>query len=89
MAEKGLSEEEAEDEIKALISKSWKTLNEKDYLNNNSMLPKPFVNLCMNMARTAHFIFQHGDGIGTSNGVTKIRLASLIVKPIHININGM
>ncbi|KAF3443756.1 hypothetical protein FNV43_RR13446 [Rhamnella rubrinervis] len=89
MAEKGLSEEEAEDEIKALISKSWKKLNEEAYLNNNSMLPKPYVNSCMNMARIAHFIFQHGDGIGTSNGVTKTRLASLIVKPIPINIIGM
>jgi hypothetical protein len=38
--------------------------------------------MSLNMARTAQFLFQNGDGIGTSTGVTKDNLTSLVVKPI-------
>lgn len=80
MNEEGISEEEARDRIKGLINYSWKKINkikiEKNYL------PKSMVKMCLNMARTAQCIFQHGDGIGTSVGVTQDRLTSLIMKPI-------
>nr|XP_015901291.1 probable terpene synthase 9 [Ziziphus jujuba var. spinosa] len=87
MVEKRISEEEAKEEINELISYSWKTLNQ-ECLSNQS-LPKTFVNLSLDMARTSHFIFQRGDGIGTSTGLTKTRLVSLIVKPISIPQNGI
>jgi hypothetical protein len=40
--------------------------------------------MSLNMAHTAQFLFQNGDGIGTSTGVTKdnLSLTSLVVKPI-------
>lgn len=82
MAEKGTSEEDARNHIKELISYSWKMLNQ-EILSNNS-LPKSLVKMCLNMARTAQFIFQHGDGIGTSTGVTRDRLVSLIVKSVPV-----
>ncbi|KAF5746034.1 terpene synthase 9 [Tripterygium wilfordii] len=79
MIERGMSREEAEEQIKDLISQSWKMLNEE---SAKSYLPKSMVKICLNMARTAQCIFQYGDGIGTSTGVTKDLLTSLILKPI-------
>ncbi|XP_068304640.1 probable terpene synthase 9 [Pyrus communis] len=81
MKERGASEEEAQDYINELICYSWKKINEE---SSKTAIPKSIVKLSLNMARTAHSIFQHGDGIGTSNGVTKDRLISLISNPIPI-----
>ncbi|MBA0566603.1 hypothetical protein Golob_011408 [Gossypium lobatum] len=36
------------------------------------------------MARTAQCIYQHGDGVGTSTGVTKDCIVSSILRPIPI-----
>ncbi|GAV79948.1 Terpene_synth domain-containing protein/Terpene_synth_C domain-containing protein [Cephalotus follicularis] len=79
--EEGESEEEAREHIRGLIRHSWEMLNEE---NANSQIPKPMVKMCLNMARTAHYIFQHGDGIGTSTGLTKDRITSLLLDPIPI-----
>ena len=84
MNEEGMSEEEARDRIKRLISNSWKKVNEIKIKKSND-LPKSMVKMCLNMARTAQCIFQHGDGIGTSIGVTRDRLVSLILKAVPIN----
>ncbi|KAL5797769.1 hypothetical protein ACOSQ2_002589 [Xanthoceras sorbifolium] len=82
MNAEGMSEEEARDRINGLISNSWKKLNEIKI--NKNYLPETMVKMCLNMARTAQCIFQHGDGIGTSIGVTQDRLIWLILKPIPI-----
>ncbi|KAK3184303.1 hypothetical protein Dsin_031589 [Dipteronia sinensis] len=83
MNEEGVSEEEARDRIKGLIGNSWKKVNEIKIKKNND-LPKSMVKMCLNMARTAQCLFQHGDGIGTSIGVTRDRLVSLILKAVPI-----
>ncbi|KAI5340388.1 hypothetical protein L3X38_019662 [Prunus dulcis] len=82
MEEKGTSEEKAQHYINDLICYSWKKMNEESA--KTSRIPKSIVKMSLNMARTAHSIFQHGDGIGTSIGVTKDRLISLIANPIPI-----
>lgn len=82
MEEKGVSEEEAHDYIKGLICYSWKKINQE---SAKTYIPKSIINMSLNMARTAHCIFEHGDGIGTSIGVTKDRLISLIANPISID----
>ncbi|XVE68692.1 hypothetical protein DITRI_Ditri09bG0089300 [Diplodiscus trichospermus] len=79
MIEKGVSEEEARDHIKNMISHSWKKMN-KEIADNS--FPKAIVNLSKNMARSAQCIYQHGDGVGTSTGVTKDYIVSSILKPI-------
>ncbi|XP_011003226.1 PREDICTED: probable terpene synthase 9 isoform X2 [Populus euphratica] len=81
MIEKGASEKESKVHIKALINQAWKELNKE---NSKCSLPKPLVNMSLNMARTAQCIFQFGDGIGTSTGVIRDRLTSLIVEPIPV-----
>ncbi|KAK9924603.1 hypothetical protein M0R45_032965 [Rubus argutus] len=84
MEEKGVSEEEARDYIKGLICYSWKKINQESAKPD---IPKSIINMSLNMARTAHCIFEHGDGIGNSIGVTKGRLISLIANPIPIDDN--
>ncbi|XP_048232245.1 probable terpene synthase 9 [Ricinus communis] len=79
MIEKGVSEREAKDHIGGLISHAWKILNEESVKHS---LSRSLVNMCLNMTRTAQCIFQYGDGIGTSTGVTKDCLESLIIEPI-------
>jgi hypothetical protein len=81
MVEESVSKEEAQDHIKRLIRYSWKKLNEE---SAKSSLPKSAVKMSYNMARTAQCIYQHGDGLGTSTGVIKDHLTTLIVKPITI-----
>ncbi|XVF82873.1 hypothetical protein PTKIN_Ptkin16aG0086200 [Pterospermum kingtungense] len=79
MIEKGLSEDEARDHVKDMIKCSWKKINEEIVDN---CFPKVIVNLSKNMARTAQCMYQHGDGVGTSTGVTKDCIVSSILKPI-------
>ncbi|XP_059452262.1 probable terpene synthase 9 [Corylus avellana] len=79
MVQESVSKEEAQDHIKRLISYSWRKLNEESAKNS---MPKSIVKMSLNMARTAQFLFQNGDGIGTSTGVVKDHLTSLIIKPI-------
>lgn len=81
MIEEYISEEQARDQVEKLIRYSWKKLNEA---STDSSLPKSLINSSLNMARSAQCIFQFGDGIGTSVGVTKDRLTSFIIKPILI-----
>ncbi|KAB2610589.1 terpene synthase 9 [Pyrus ussuriensis x Pyrus communis] len=62
-------------------------ISEEEKINEESSktaIPKSIVKMSLNMARTGHSIFQHGDGIGTSIGVTKDCLISLIANPIPI-----
>ena len=81
MIEERISEEQARDQVEKLIGYSWKKLNEASI---DSSLPKSMINSSLNMARSAQCIFQFGDGIGTSIGVTKDRLTLFIIKPISI-----
>ncbi|XVE68685.1 hypothetical protein DITRI_Ditri09bG0088600 [Diplodiscus trichospermus] len=79
MIEREVPEEEARDHIKNMISHSWKKFN-KEIVDNS--FPKAIANLSKNVARTAQCIYQHGDGVGTSTGVTKDYIVSSILKPI-------
>ncbi|KAL9457599.1 hypothetical protein AB3S75_006611 [Citrus x aurantiifolia] len=83
MIEEGISEEEARDRIKSLIIYSWKKLNGKNLYKSD--FPESMAKMCLDMSRTAHCIF-HGDGIGTSTGVTRDRLVSLILEPIPVEL---
>lgn len=83
MIEEGISEEEARDRIKSLIIYSWKKLNGKNLYKSD--FPESMAKMCLDMSRTAHCIF-HGDSIGTSTGVTRDRLVSLILEPIPVEL---
>lgn len=76
----GLSEVAAKERVKGLIEDSWRNLNKECA---RSKLPKSMVLMAIDMARAAHCIFQNGDGIGESKGLTREHLISLFVNPIH------
>ncbi|XP_047341141.1 probable terpene synthase 9 [Impatiens glandulifera] len=76
-----VSEKEARDTASDIMNNSWKKLNETIIKGSCCSI---VANLSLNMTRTALSIYQHGDGIGTSNGSTKDRLTLLIVEPISL-----
>lgn len=81
MNDTGKSDATSKENIKDLIASSWLNLN-KEFLTNSH--PTEFVNVILNMARTAQCIFQHGDEIGNSTGTMKNWLTSLFIEPIRI-----
>nr|QWD59172.1 terpene synthase 3 [Aconitum carmichaelii] len=79
MCEMNTSEEIARAKIKELISEMWKKLNKSVY---DSPFEDSFINIVLNNARTAHSIYQHGDGIGVQHKEAKKRLVELLAKPV-------
>lgn len=62
MMDNGVSEEEAREHIKYLISdQKWKELNE-ELLVVEFQFPKPFIDMCLNLARIWVTFYRHGDG---------------------------
>nr|QBP79199.1 monoterpene synthase [Lilium hybrid cultivar] len=81
MRETGESEEVSREYIKNLVDHFWKELNQESIRTH---LPKNFMNLVTNMALASHCIFQFGDGIGDSTGITKNRILSLFVNNVPL-----
>ncbi|KAF4399006.1 hypothetical protein G4B88_023600 [Cannabis sativa] len=82
MYDNNATEDEAREHIKFLISETWKDMNKKD--EDESCLSENFVEVCKNMARTALFIYENGDGHGSQNSLSKERISTLIITPINI-----
>ncbi|XP_030500449.2 terpene synthase 10-like [Cannabis sativa] len=99
MHEDGVFEEEARQHIKLLISETWKLIN-KDYINldddddgddyspmfykSNNNINKAFIEMCLNLGRMAHCIYQYGDGHGIQDRQTKDHVLSLLIHPIPL-----
>ncbi|PIA58445.1 hypothetical protein AQUCO_00500401v1 [Aquilegia coerulea] len=81
MHEGYISQEVARENIGDLISEMWKKLNESIY---DSPFEDSFINIVVNNARTAHSIYQHGDGIGVQDHEAKKRVTELLVEPLSI-----
>ncbi|XP_062119804.1 (+)-alpha-pinene synthase, chloroplastic-like isoform X2 [Humulus lupulus] len=82
MHDTGVSEEEAREHIKFLISETWKEMNNED--EYNSCFSKEYVQVCKNLSRMALFMYQHGDGHGSQNSHSKKRISDLIMDPIPL-----
>ncbi|WCJ31210.1 Myrcene synthase chloroplastic [Euphorbia peplus] len=83
MNDNGASEEEARQHIHYLIGETWKKLNKKSHVHS-LLLPKVFIGIAMDLARTAQCIYQNGDGYGIQDCETKDHVLSLLVQPIPI-----
>ncbi|KAL5731033.1 hypothetical protein ACHQM5_003796 [Ranunculus cassubicifolius] len=79
--EANTSEKIARDKIKSLISEMWKKLNESIY---DSIFEDSFVTMAINNARTAHSIYQYGDGISVQDHEARKRVARLLIEPITV-----
>ncbi|XP_014496709.1 isoprene synthase, chloroplastic-like [Vigna radiata var. radiata] len=82
MHETGLPEENARQYFKTLMEKEWKNLNK--YLIMDSIFPKSFVQFVINVVRSGHFVYQHGDGFGRQNNITKSTIKSVLMYPFQL-----
>ncbi|KAI5389943.1 hypothetical protein KIW84_075314 [Lathyrus oleraceus] len=82
MNENGVSEEVAYEYIQCLLNETWKKLN-RDTVIDSPFL-KDFTKIAINLARTAHCVYQDGDGHGVPDATTKNRICSLIIEPISL-----
>ncbi|KAJ4946672.1 hypothetical protein NE237_016328 [Protea cynaroides] len=87
MHQTGTSEEVAREHISHLIDEAWKQIN-KNTFTNNSLLPQPFIKTCVNFARVALCIYQHGDGFAVIDNESKNRAESLLFEPIPVLMDG-
>ncbi|OVA11642.1 Terpene synthase [Macleaya cordata] len=81
MKETNASEKEAREHVRGLIVDTWKKMNGSIC---DSPFNLPFINMVLNLARTALFIYQYGDGLGVEDTKSKDHVLSLIVNPVQI-----
>ncbi|KAE8077313.1 hypothetical protein FH972_015885 [Carpinus fangiana] len=84
MNETGASEEGARKHIRFLISKTWNKMNEEARAAS-SPFSRTFIEIVLNLARTAQCIYLHGDGHGVEDRETKDNVLSLIIHPIPLH----
>ncbi|KAJ3670709.1 hypothetical protein LUZ60_008135 [Juncus effusus] len=82
MHEKGVTEFMAREKIKEMIWQYWKLVNSQVIWNSH--LEEYFINVALNIPRMAQCVYQHGDGYGAPNEVTKNRVVSVLFEPIEI-----
>ncbi|KAF7823093.1 isoprene synthase, chloroplastic-like [Senna tora] len=83
MRDRGVSEEEAREELRNMNDRAWKKMNREGVVEG-SEFPKPFVETAMNLARISQCTYQYGDGHGKPDGRSKNRIKSLLVDPIPL-----
>jgi (-)-alpha-terpineol synthase len=81
--ETGVSEEDAREYMRSLISATWKKMNEERYAS--SPFSQIFIEIAMNVARMAQCMYQYKDGYGIPDHETKDRVLSLLVLPIPLH----
>nr|QLC36836.1 terpene synthase 36 [Cannabis sativa] len=84
MQEKNVSEKEAREHIKVLISEAWKEMNNSES-DDGLIYPISLIEDAKNFARMGLFMYQHGDGHSSQDNRSKERISSLIIKPIPID----
>ncbi|MCL7024582.1 hypothetical protein MKW94_025893 [Papaver nudicaule] len=87
MHETGASESIAREHVQHLITGSWEKIN-TTLSSSRGVFPSSFINFIQNIGRMGQYMYQYGDGYGTSNRESKDRVMSIIVKPIPINEMG-
>nr|CAB3496309.1 unnamed protein product [Digitaria exilis] len=83
MFEKGAMEHDARKAMRDLTMETWKIVNQD--VSNNSHYPPSFANVCVNMARISHCIYQGGDGISAPNDGKKMEISELFLEPLKVN----
>ncbi|GMI68656.1 terpene synthase 10 [Hibiscus trionum] len=84
MHENGVSEEAARRHIKNVVREAWKMLNVQRLRGGASPLSQAVSGSLLNLVRGAHCFYQHGDGHGSQNHLTKHHALSLLFDPIPL-----
>ncbi|MCL7040336.1 hypothetical protein MKW94_007351 [Papaver nudicaule] len=87
MHETGASESIARQHVQHLISDAWEKMN-TSLSASRGVFPSSFINIIQNIGRMGQYMYQYGDGYGTSNRESKDRIMSIIVNPIPVNKMG-
>ncbi|WOH16428.1 hypothetical protein DCAR_0935981 [Daucus carota subsp. sativus] len=82
MFHNGTSEEAARAEMRALMRKKWKEIIACRV--QDMPLSSPFVEIMLNIARSAHSIYYDSDGYAGQDGKGKDMFLSLIVQPVPL-----
>uniref|UniRef100_A0A166CHH4 Terpene synthase like-4 n=1 Tax=Daucus carota subsp. sativus TaxID=79200 RepID=A0A166CHH4_DAUCS len=83
MNDNGVSEDAAREYVKRFLIEIWKEFNE-EMQAAESIFSKPFIDVCLNLARITTAIYMYGDGHGAPNAKDIDRSTYLIVDPIPI-----
>ncbi|XP_031262430.1 (R)-limonene synthase 1, chloroplastic-like [Pistacia vera] len=84
MNDTGCSEEVAREYIKDLTRKIWKKINVYRAATN-CPLPQPIVEMIINLLRTSHYFYRHGDGHGGGGQEIKDVMLSSLFQPIPLS----
>lgn len=82
MNETGASEDESRKHIRFLICETWKKINKGR--GANCPFSQTFIEIAVNLARMAQYMYQYGDGHGIQNRETKDRILALLFEPIPL-----
>ncbi|KAK9031350.1 hypothetical protein V6N11_032733 [Hibiscus sabdariffa] len=86
MRETNVSEKEAEEHIKKMISNTWMKINRQCLRSQPpDMLPCSFLKVTVNVARMVHCLYEFGDGFGVQDGQTQNHIRSVLIEPFHID----
>ena len=82
MRETSLSEKRACKDIRTMVDRTWKKINEVRVVD--STFGEPFVELAINLARIAQCTYQYGDGHGAPDERAKNKVLSLMIEPVSL-----
>ncbi|KAE8670582.1 Alpha-farnesene synthase [Hibiscus syriacus] len=85
MREMNVSEKEAEEHIKKMISKTWMKINRQCLRTQppDLLLPSSFVKVTVNVGRMVH-LYQFGDGFGVQDRQTRNHILCVLIDPFHL-----
>ncbi|XP_047338783.1 terpene synthase 10-like [Impatiens glandulifera] len=87
MQETNSSTNDANEHVKDLIEKAWKKINTAR-ASSNCPFSKRFMDITINHARVAQYVYQYGDGFGHDIfGKNKNRTSLLLFEPIPLSLN--
>ncbi|XP_058092437.1 (-)-germacrene D synthase-like isoform X2 [Magnolia sinica] len=82
MNENGASEQEARDKFREMITMAWKDINQ-ECLRPTS-IPMPLLMRVINLTNVIETLYMHEDGYTNSSGATKVKITTVLIKPISV-----
>nr|AHI50307.1 ocimene synthase [Erythranthe cardinalis] len=83
MKDANVTEEEARDHTRNIITSSWKKIN-GIFINTTPHSQQQMIKYIVNTARVANFIYQNGDGFGVQDGETRQQVLSCLIEPLPL-----
>ncbi|XP_030528882.1 alpha-farnesene synthase-like [Rhodamnia argentea] len=85
MREANVSEDVAQEHIKGLIDRAWKSVNVHCFGDDLTPFLRSYIDVTVNAARAAHMLYQNGDGFGTHDADTRRQILSTVIEPLALD----